>query len=253
MTISHARHHNARSILTRSKIPGIDYCLNPYVGCAHACRYCYATFMSKYSGHWEPWGSFVDIKTNAVSLLRKALMRRREGEVILSSVTDPYQPVEETYGLTRGCLELLAASSLAVRILTKSDLVERDLDILAKMGDVEVGLSVTTDSERIRRVFEPGSSSIVRRLGALKRLHDRGIATYVFVGPMLPMDPVALAESIAPFAGRVLIDRMNYTWKVRSLYAEYQLDFALEDTYNEELESGLADRLSRLGVPTLIV
>lgn len=244
---------NVRSILTRTNIPGIDYCLNPYVGCAHACRYCYATFMSKYSGHTEPWGSFVDVKVNAVGLLRKALRWRHEGDVILSSVTDPYQPVERTYRLTRGCLELLAGSRLNVSILTKSHLVERDLDILGRMGNVEVGLTITTDSEKTRRVFEPGPSSIAERLGALRSLHTRGIPTYVFVGPVLPMDPERLAEEISPFAGRVLIDRMNYAWKVKGLYREHRLDFGLDDAYFEEIESRLAAALGRRGVENRIV
>jgi DNA repair photolyase len=244
---------NARSILTRTNISGIDYCLNPYVGCAHACRYCYATFMSRFSGHTEPWGSFVDVKVNAVGLLRKALRRRHEGEVILSSVTDPYQPVEKTYRLTRECLELLAASRLSVSILTKSHLVERDLDILERMGNVEVGLTISTDSEKTRRIFEPGASSIAERLGALGSLHSRGIPTYVFVGPMLPMDPERLAERISPYAGKVLVDRMNYAWKVKGFYRRYGLDFALDDAYFEETESKLAERLGRLGVETRIV
>ena len=244
---------NARSILTRTNIPGIDYCLNPYVGCAHACRYCYATFMSRYSGHTEPWGSFVDVKVNAVGLLRKALRRPHEGEVILSSVTDPYQPVEKTYRLTRGCLELLAPSRLSVSILTKSHLVERDLDILERMRNVEVGLTITTDSEKTRRIFEPGPSSIAERLGALRGLHSRGIPTYVFVGPLLPMDPERLVEGIAPFAGRVIVDRMNYAWKVKAIYRKHRLDFALDDAYFEEIESRLAEGLGRLGVPTRIV
>jgi len=244
---------NARSILTRTNITGIDYCLNPYVGCGHACRYCYATFMSKYSRHTEAWGTFVDIKTNAVSLLRKALRRKREGEVILSSVTDPYQPVEKTYRLTRECLELLAVSRLKVSILTKSHLVERDLDVLAKMDNVDVGLTITTESESIRRIFEPGSSSIADRLAALKSLHERGISTYVFIGPILPMDPEILADRISQYAGKVLIDRMNYPWKVKRLYAEHRLDFALTDSYAEKIESRLAERLGRQGVPVRIL
>jgi DNA repair photolyase len=244
---------NVRSILSRTNIPGADYCLNPYIGCAHGCRYCYATFMTKYSGHTEPWGSFVEAKVNAVQLLRKELRRRREGEVILSSVTDPYQPVERTYGLTRGCLELLAASNLAVSILTKSHLVERDLDILGRMVNVEVGLTITTDREDIRRIFEPGASPIQARLRALQSLHTRKVPTYVFVGPMLPMDPDRLAARISPFADRVLMDRMNYAWKVKALYMRHRLGFALEASYFEEIESGLAAAFRRHGVPLRIV
>jgi DNA repair photolyase len=244
---------NVRSILTRTNIQGIDYCLNPYIGCAHGCRYCYATFMSRYSGHTEPWGSFVDVKINAPALLRKALRLKREGEVILSSVTDPYQPLERSYGLTRGCLELLASSRLHVSILTKSNLLERDLDILGRMSNSEVGLTVTTDREDIRQMVEPGASSIAERVAALKRLHDRGIATYAFIGPILPMHPERLVEMIAPCADRILIDRMNYQSKVEGLFRRRGIAFALRASYFEEIESRLSARLSRLGIESLIV
>jgi DNA repair photolyase len=247
------REINARSILSRTNIPGLDYCLNPYVGCAHGCRYCYATFMTRYSGHTEPWGGFVDVKVNTVALLRKVLRRKREGEVILSSVTDPYQPVEETYGLTRGCLELLARSSMRVSVLTKSGLVQRDLDILSRMTNVDVGLSVTTDSEEVRLLMEPGSSRVAERVAALKRLHEGGVPTYVFIGPILPMRPEKLVESISGCVDRVLIDRMNYPSKVRSLYAKHRMGFALEAAYLEEMEARLVQHLSCLGIPHQVV
>ena len=126
------REVSARTILTKTGIPGVDWCLNPYIGCQHACVYCYATFMKKYSAHEEAWGEFVDAKINAPELLRRELRRRREGEVMLSSVTDCYQPLEARFKLTRACLELLALSTLEVSVLTKSDLVVRDLDIFKR-------------------------------------------------------------------------------------------------------------------------
>ena len=247
------REINARSILTRTNIPGGDYCLNPYVGCAHACRYCYATFMSRYSGHIEPWGSFTDIKANAVVLLRKALRRKREGRVIVSSVTDPYQPVEATYEITRDCMELLGASDLEVSVLTKSRLVERDIDLLKTTANVEIGLTITTDSEEVRRLMEPGASSIAERLAALKHLHEAGIPTYVFIGPILPMRPEKLVEAVAPHADSILIDRMNYRGKVSSIYARHKMEFALEDAYLEEMETRLVRHLTHLGIPHQVV
>jgi DNA repair photolyase len=91
-------------VIYKNVIPNVDYCVNPYVGCLHACRYCYATFMKRFTDHGEPWGSFVDIKTNAPVLLERQLKRARRGRVMLSSVTDAYQPVESKAGLTRQCL-----------------------------------------------------------------------------------------------------------------------------------------------------
>ena len=238
----------ARSILTRTNIPGIEYCLNPYVGCGHGCFYCYATFMKKFAGHDDAWGTFVDVKVNATDLLKKALRRGRQGEVIVSSVTDPYQPVEETYKLARACLGLLTRSTLSISILTKSDLVVRDIDLLRKADNVEAGLTITTDNEHTRKAFEPGSSGIKARIAALRRIHEAGIPTYVFIGPILPMNPERLVDSIAPFADSVLIDRMNYSWKVRQAYRARHLDYALEDAFFEEMESRLIRRLNKLGI-----
>jgi DNA repair photolyase len=84
-----------KSILTKTGIPGIDYCINPYVGCSHGCIYCYATFMKRYTGHTEEWGSFVDVKSNAPEVLQRQLKKMTQaGNIIISSVIDPYQPVE---------------------------------------------------------------------------------------------------------------------------------------------------------------
>ncbi|MGB9893505.1 MAG: SPL family radical SAM protein, partial [Candidatus Saccharicenans sp.] len=112
----------AKSILNKSKV--FDYCLNPYTGCAHACRYCYASlFMRRYSGHSEPWGQFVDIKINAPELLRGQLPKAKKGTIWIASVCDPYQPVEARYQLTRKCLIEISRYQFPVFIQTKSDLV----------------------------------------------------------------------------------------------------------------------------------
>jgi DNA repair photolyase len=244
---------HSRSILTRTNIPGIDYCLNPYVGCAHACRYCYATFMKKFSGHDGAWGTFVDIKTNAADLLKRELRRGRTGHVIISSVTDPYQPAEAKHKITRACMELLVMSDLKISVLSKSGLISRDIDLFKRAGDLEAGLTITTDREPMRKLFEPGASPVEGRIKALKALHDAGLRTYAFIGPILPMDPERLAEKIAPHAGRVLIDRMNYPWKVRKVYQAQGLSHALGGDYAEETGARLAGRLRRLGVEIEII
>ena len=158
------REVQARSILSRSAIGGIDYCVNPYVGCSHGCAYCYASFMKRFTGHREPWGSFVDVKTNAPALLVRQLRKARRGTIMLSSVTDPYQPLEATYRVTRGCLQVLAGSDFPVHILTKPPLVLRDVDLLKTFRDVQVGITVTTGSEAVRRVFEPGHGASKKAL-----------------------------------------------------------------------------------------
>ena len=222
----------AKSVLTASGIPGVDYCINPYVGCRHACRYCYASFMKRFTGHDEPWGSFVDVKVNAAEALKKQLRRAKSGNVILSSVTDAYQPAEARYRITRRCLEELQGSALSVSILTKSPLVLRDMDIFKKNPDgVEVGLSVTTDDDSVREAFEPGAPSVGLRIKALATLRENGIKTYAFIGPVLPMNPVKLADAVAPHVSSVIIDTMNYKSKTAGLYRRLGLRHWLDDEF----------------------
>ena len=225
----------ARTILSKSGIPGMQYCINPYVGCSHACKYCYATFMKRFTGHLEPWGNFVDIKINAPEVLRRQLKRAEKGNVMVSSVTDPYQPVEAKYKITRKCLEVLELFKFPVNILTKSPLVLRDIDIISKLKDAEVGLTITTDNEKVRKIFEPYAPPVNHRIEALKKLHKAGISTYVFIGPLLPMDPDSLAEQIAPYADRVLIDRMNYINKTKWVYKKYRAEKWLDKGFNDEI------------------
>jgi DNA repair photolyase len=235
-----------KSVLTRSGIPGIDYCINPYVGCFHGCRYCYATFMKRFTGHTEAWGSFVDVKVNSPEALQRQLQRKARGRVMISSVTDAYQPIEARYKLTRKCLEVLLQYQFPVDILTKSPLVLRDLDLIKKFNDIEVGVTVTTNDEKIRKVFEPKAPSITARIDTLKKLHNNGINTYAFIGPVLPMNPEALLKKISPHVDSIIIDKMNYTSKTLKIYKRMNLNKWLEDGFIENiiqrLENGFAGK-----------
>ncbi len=176
-----------KSLLGKSRLPEADYCINPYIGCLHGCIYCYSRFMKRFTGHTERWGEFVDVKINAPEILEKELLRgSKKGMVVLSSVTDPYQQVEEKYKITRGILEILLKHDFPISILTKSDLVLRDIDLLKQFSDCEVGLTITTLDERVARDFEPHSSFPQQRVNALETLHKEGIRTYGFIGPILP-------------------------------------------------------------------
>lgn len=184
-----AKEITCKSALTKTGIPGFKYCLNPYVGCAHNCIYCYASFMCRYSGHKEPWGTFVDAKVNIAEVLEKQLKARRalEGRLIIGSVTDAYQQAEAYYGLTRSCLEaLVRRPSLEVEILTKSALVVRDISLLAKLPGCTVGFTITTVDEKAARVFEPGAPPPGLRLAAARQLVEAGIPVWVFIAPVLP-------------------------------------------------------------------
>ncbi|MBE3582296.1 MAG: radical SAM protein [Thermoanaerobacteraceae bacterium] len=177
---------SCQSALNRSRIPGMDYCLNPYTGCSHGCLYCYASCMTRFTGVREEWGSFVGVKRNFVEVLARQLRRPKTGTVMLASVTDAYQPIEKKYGLTRSCLELLTRSRLQVSILTKSDLVIRDIDLLRTMPSAEVGFTITTLNDRLAGLLEPGASPPSRRLKALEKLAGSGVKTWVFVAPVIP-------------------------------------------------------------------
>jgi len=205
-----------KSILSRSRIPPVDYSVNPYLGCGHGCLYCYAVFMRRFAGEDGPWGSFVRAKVNAPAVLAKQLRTAGPGRVTLSTVTDPYQPAERRYRITRRCLIELAGSGLEVSILTKSDLVCRDIDVLKECDVGEVRFTITTLDEGACRAFEPGAPPVRRRLAALEELNSRGIPTGVFIGPVLPFfsDSVEAMGSIfrsIEEAGTtdVLIDSIN--------------------------------------------
>jgi DNA repair photolyase len=213
---------SCKTILTPSGIEGVDYALNPYVGCGHGCVYCYATFMKRFTGHTEAWGTFVDVKVNAAQVLARQLRRARPGTISLSTVTDAYQPLEEAYQVTRACLQALAGYAQPITILTKSALVLRDLDLLAQLPRVEVAFTITTLDETLRQQFEPGASPIADRLEALRTLADAGVPTWAFCGPLLPLLSDGEAEVDALFAelkrvrvGSVLVDSLNLrgaTW-----------------------------------------
>lgn len=201
-----------RTALNRCGIPGIDYCLNPYTGCSHGCLYCYASFMKKFCNISEDWGSFVQVKVNFAERLKASLKRKKQGCVTLSSVTDPYQSIERKYGITRSCLELLAGTDLSVNILTKSDLVLRDLNLLKKLPQVKVGMTITTLDPYTAKLLEPGAPSPERRLQALAQLAATGIKTWVFIAPVVPgiADTRENLTSILKKAAAAGIQEVNY-------------------------------------------
>jgi len=198
---------HAKTILSPSQI--YDYVINPYVGCQYACSYCYARFMKRFSGHREPWGEFVDVKINATDLLPREIQRKKKGTVWISGVCDPYQPLEARYGLTRKCLEILIRNDWPVAIQTRSPLVLRDVDLLKEARALEVGLSITTANDDIRKIFEPNAPTIMERLRTIDELHRQGLTTYVMIAPVLP-DAEKLVGLLEGKVDYVIVDRMNY-------------------------------------------
>ncbi len=185
----------AKSILTKTtlKDADFDYSINPYIGCRFGCVYCYASFMSRFVGKKiSDWGDFVFAKVNAADLLTKEITKlpnKGKGKSVwFSSVTDPYQGMEAKYQLTRKCLQVLSDYGFAgnVGILTKSNLILRDIDLLGTLKDSDIGFTITSTNDTISQYFEKLAPPVSVRLKALKTFHDRGFRTYAFLGPLLP-------------------------------------------------------------------
>jgi DNA repair photolyase len=240
---------SAKSILSKSQI--YDYVVNPYVGCSHSCRYCYAAFMKRFTGHKEKWGEFVDVKINASELLTREIKKKRMGRVWVSGVCDPYQAAEKKYKLTRKCLEVLLENQWPVTIQTKSSLVLRDIELLAQFNDIEVGFSITTADDKIRKLFEPGASPIRERIHALDVLHSKGIRTFAMIAPILPKSE-GLIEQLPGKVDHILIDRLNYSYANR-IYKENQMEWAREDAFLVEKAGELEAGFKEAGIPVRVV
>ena len=171
----------AKSLYTKTKIPSLDYTVNQYVGCEHGCVYCYAKFINRWKNYGE-WGSWVEVKKNAPILAKKYV----RGKVSMSTVSDPYQPIEEKLKLTRSVLENMDKDT-DLSILTKSDLITRDIDIFRQFKNIEAGFTLNGFSEEMRKILEPGAPPHKNRISALKLLRDNHIRTYCFISPVLPL------------------------------------------------------------------
>jgi DNA repair photolyase len=235
---------NSKGILSSSKV--YDYVINPYVGCQHGCSYCYARFMKRFSGHKEAWGEFVDVKINAPDLLQKEIKKKKKGNVWISGVCDPYQPLEAKYELSRKCLEILIQNNWPVIIQTRSPLVLRDLDMLKEAEYIEVGLSITSANDEIRKIFEPNAPLIVERLRTIDALHQNGIKTYVMIAPILPEaeDLVRILEGKVDY---LIIDRMNYHY-ADWIYDKYGWNDKNTDDYFSSTGGNIANKCRKLGI-----
>jgi DNA repair photolyase len=236
------REISARSILSPSQV--YDWTINPYVGCEHGCTYCYACFIKRFTGHQEKWGEFVDVKINAPSLLAKEIMRKKKGTIWISGVCDPYQPLEKKYELTKKCLEILLAEQWPVVIQTKSPLVLRDLPLFKKFKEMEVGFSLGTADEEIRKIFEPKAPPVEMRIKALEKLHQEKIKTYAMIAPLLPKAQ-ALVSCLKGKVDYVILDKMNYHY-ADWVYKKYRLE-------KEQNLEGLAQLFVKEGMPCQVV
>jgi DNA repair photolyase len=170
--------------LSLSRLPGLTYALNPYIGCSHGCPYCYSQDVLRL-GARGPWGSWVDAKLGIAQRLAREMRRAKPGTVGLGTVTDPYQRAEGEHQLARECLEVLAEHDHPICIQTKSNLVVRDVDLIGKQQSAEVGFTVTTLDESVRARIEPGAPTSAERCEAARALSDAGIKVWTFLGPIV--------------------------------------------------------------------
>mgnify|MGYP002552673044 FL=1 len=171
-----------KDYLTKSNLPASDYVINPYIGCTHGCKYCYASFMKRFTGHKEEWGTFIDIKRCDKKINTKKLENKT---IFLSSVTDCYNQLEEKYKITRRILKELINVNCNLNISTKSKLILRDIDLLKQMKNLTVSMSINTLDENFKNDMD-NASPIKERLNTLRELHDNGIYTVLFMSPIFP-------------------------------------------------------------------
>ena len=201
-----------KSALSKSSLPGLQYTFNPYVGCEHGCLYCYVPdVIRRFS---KPWGGDVGKKEGILELLRSDLKRCPKGVVGVSTITDPYQPVEEELKLTREALLILKSSGFPVSVQTKSSIVRRDLSIMAG-GNFELGITITSMDSQFQKDFEPNASPPEKRALALEEAASMGIKTWVFYGPIIPgyndsLEDIKSVVCLAKRTGsRLLFDKLN--------------------------------------------
>ena len=254
------REIEAKSVITKTDIPVCDYAVNPYVGCTHGCKYCYASFMKRFTNHPEEWGTFLDVKYWPEI---KHPEKYAGTELFFGTVTDPYNPQEEIYGRTRALLERLQGSGVRLSIQTKSDLVLRDLDLIKSFPDARVGFSVNTLDEGFKDDMDK-AVSIERRLAAMKTLHDAGVRTTCFISPIFPgiTDCEAIIDRVKDQCNLVWLENLNLRGSYKGVILQYvrekypQLIPLYEEIYThgsrlywETLDTHLREYAARSALP----
>ena len=208
-----------KNVITKSNLPVCDFSVNPYTGCEHACKYCYASFMKRFTNHPEPWGEFLDVKYwDKIRNPKKYAGK----ELFIGSVTDPYNPQEEIYGRTRALLTELQGSGAKLSIATKSDLILRDLDIIKTFPDVRVSWSVNTLDEIFKDDMDK-AVSIKRRLAAMEAFHKAGVRTTCFISPIFPVitDVRAIIEQAKGHCNLIWLENLNLRGSYKAVIMDY--------------------------------
>jgi len=203
---------SAQKALSLTGITIADYVINPYRGCTFGCFYCYAKRNKGVLKRDEKWGQFVDIKKNLPELLEKELQTINPKRVLLGSITECYQEAEKEFGLTRKVLEILKNKKIPITILTKSDLILRDADILSQQKENQVCFTISPLDDLALRCFETRSPFNNKRIEAIKGLKDFGVDVYAHVGPLMPglFDIQKVVSQLRPLGVRIDFEIFNY-------------------------------------------
>lgn len=210
---------NVNNIFTKSTLPASDYSVNPYVGCPHACKYCYASFMKRFTNHSEAWGDFLDVKFWPKI---KNLKVYDGKDIFISSVTDPYNPLEKIYQRTHTLLEQLQGSKANITIQTKSDLVLRDIELIKTFPNILVSFSINSLDENFRAEMDK-AVSIERRLQAMKQLYEAGIKTACFISPIFPeiTDCKAIIDRVKKQCNFIWLENLNLRGNYKIIILNY--------------------------------
>ncbi len=208
-----------KSILSKSNLPVGDYSVNPYVGCTHACRYCYASFMKRFTGHQETWGEFLDVKYWPEI---KNPQKYAGKELFIGSVTDPYNPQEETYERTRALLTQLQGSGAKISIATKSALILRDLELIRSIPGARVSWSINTLDEGFKNDMDK-AAPIEQRLAAMEAFYKAGVRTACFISPIFPgiTDVKAIVERVKGQCHYIWLENLNLRGSYKTVIMEY--------------------------------
>ena len=210
---------NVKSVLTKSNLPVSDYSVNPYVGCSHSCKYCYASFMKRFTNHPEKWGTFVDIKYWEKI---KNPSKYAGKDLFIGSVTDPYMPLEQKYRRTRALLEEMQGIGCKISIATKSDLVLRDIDLIKTFPEARVSWSINTLDEEFKEDMD-NSVSIERKIECMKKFHEEGIRTTCFISPIFPeiTDVKAIIEKCKDYCNLIWLENLNLRGDYKATILNY--------------------------------
>ncbi len=227
--------YSSKTAISKSNLPELDYAVNPYSGCQHRCIYCFAIDFTHIDDARENWGHSVYVKTNLIEILQKQIKGMRRGITGISTVTDAYQPAEAKYKLTRQSVNILLENGFRVTVQTKSPLAARDMDIFTQhRNTLDIGVTLTTIDRKKALEIETQTPAPSQRIRLLEKLHENGLKTWIFIGPIIRgfNDDTHEVEGIFEVASntgsRVIYDYYS-TYKNSSAFMKNEFSGTLQD------------------------